>query len=107
MRYKQSLLVLLVGVNLLLVAAMIIEAYPLPKAVAQPSGRSGDFVCVTAQVQGQAYEVLYVLDGPARKLHAFFPQNVQTRKLDYGGNRDLTRDIRDRAQPSAQPGAQP
>lgn len=80
---KRSLVVLLVGLNLMLLAALLISSYSLPAAYAQGRGRSGDFVAVTAQALGQSYDVLYVLDVPERQLYAFYPQNTTTKQLRW------------------------
>ena len=89
---KQTLLVMLVGLNLMLLAALIIGSYSLPEAYAQPGGRGG-YVCATQIVSGQGWEVLYVLDLKYRKLHAFYPR-PQGPDLAWGGFRDLEQDFR-------------
>ena len=94
---KRSAIVALIGLNLFLLAVLLIGSYSLPSAVAQARGRAGDFVCVTVQATGQSYQVLYVLDAPRRQLHAFVP-TVQ-RKLAYAGFTDLKRDFRGADQP--------
>ena len=94
---KRSVIVALVGLNLFLLAVLLIGSYSLPSAFAQTRGRAGDFVCVTAQATGQSYQVFYVLDAPRRKLHAFVP-TVQ-RKLAYAGFADLKKDFRGADQP--------
>ena len=91
---KRSLIVLLVGLNLLLAAVLALGSYSLPSAVAQAAARGrGDFMSVTAMVGGQSYDVLYVVDIANSKLHALYPPNVQTRQLSYGGFRDLKADF--------------
>ena len=90
---KRSLVVLLIGVNLLLAAVLVIGSYSLPAAYAQTTARPGDFICVTAKTQAQAYDVFYILDVPHRKLHALYPSNIQTRQHDYAGFRDLSMDF--------------
>ncbi|GAG39493.1 unnamed protein product, partial [marine sediment metagenome] len=44
---KRAAVVILVGVNLLLLAALLIGSYSLPTAFAQSGARAGDFACVT------------------------------------------------------------
>ncbi len=90
---KRATIVALVGVNLLLLAALIVGSYSLPAAHAQPRSRAGDFVSVTAGVTGQSYDVLYVLDVPERTLHAFVP-TIPSRELEYAGSRNLADDFR-------------
>jgi hypothetical protein len=94
---KRAIIAALAGVNLFLMAALILGSYSLPEAHAQaarPSGRAGDFVAVTAQAPGQSYDVLWLLDVDDRRLHAFYPQDLQSRRLGYGGFRELQQDFR-------------
>ena len=86
---KRSIIVLLAGLNLLLLGLLVAGTYSLPAAMAQNSGRAGDFVTVTAKPAGQAYDVVYVLDVPAEKLHALYPANFQQKKYGYGQFVDL------------------
>ena len=72
---KRWVIVLLVGANLVLLAALLIGSYSLPAAHAAGQGRPGDFIAVTAQAPGQGYDVLYILDVPEKKLHALSPGN--------------------------------
>ena len=91
---KRSVIVLLVGLNVALLTVLVFGSYALPAALGQTGGGSaGDFVCVTANVAGQSYDVLYVLDVPNHKLHAFYPPSVQTKQLSYGKYRDLRADF--------------
>ncbi len=93
---KQGLIVLLVGVNLLLLAGLIIVSVPMPSASAQLSGgRPGDFLTVTAQPLGQSFDVIYMLDVPRQKLHAFVPINTQTKHLQPAPSFvDLNKELR-------------
>ncbi len=88
---KRSIIVLLVGVNLLLLAALWLASYSPAAAYAQGGARVGDFASVTAKAAGQTYDVLYVLDVPARKLYAFFP--TQQQRLTSAPPRDLAKDF--------------
>ena len=88
---KRCVLVILVGANLLFLAALLIGSYSLPAAYAQGSARPGDFACVTAKAAGQSYDVLYVLDLPARKLYALYP--TQSKRLMTAPPRDLAKDF--------------
>ena len=90
---KRSWIVILVGVNLLLLALLVIGSYSLPKAFAQSGGRAGDFVCVTAKTSGQNFDVVYILDRPAGRLHAFYSDNPQSRKYVHAQFRDLKKDF--------------
>ena len=90
---KRSVVVGLVGLNLFLLAALVLGSYSLPTAYAQAAGRAGEFLCITSGVSGQDYDVLYVLDLPERKLHAFIP-TIPLGQLEYATNRDLEKDFR-------------
>jgi len=90
---KRSWIAGLVVVNGVLLAVLLFGRSWLPTAFAQGGARPGNFVCVTAKATAQSYDVLYVLDVPERKLHAFYPGNVQSRELAYAGSRDLKADF--------------
>lgn len=94
MSSKRSAIAILVGVNLFLLALLIGSGIQPASAYAQTGGRAGDFSCVTAKTQGQSYDAVYVLDRPGRKLHVFYPTNVQRMDFAYGGYRDLKADFR-------------
>ncbi|UCF32367.1 MAG: hypothetical protein JSV78_08520 [Phycisphaerales bacterium] len=94
---KRSAIVALVGVNLFFLAVLVLGSYALPAAHAQSRGRAGDFVCVTATVSGQSYDVLYILDVPKGTLHALAPD--ARRNLAYVGFTDLQNDFRGGQQP--------
>lgn len=93
MDHRRFWIIILTGLNLALLAAMVLSRPWLPSAMAQGSGGRGGFVSVSAKVAGQNYDMLYILDVAERKLHGFFPGNVQTRELTYAGNRDLKADF--------------
>ena len=59
---KRSLVVILVGVNLLLLGLLLFGSFSLPSVFAQMSARPGDFACVTAKVAGHSYHTLFVVD---------------------------------------------
>ncbi len=90
---KRSLLVAMVGLNLFLLAVLLIGSYSLPAANAQARGGSASFVCVTAHAPGQAYEVFYLADLSERKLHSFFP--TANHRLTHTGFVDLEREFRE------------
>lgn len=90
---KRSTIVLLIGVNLFLLAALIISSYSLPAAFAQGSARAGDFACVTANVAGQTYDVLYIVDIRGQKLYAFYPAGGRRNQLTASEPRDLQKDF--------------
>jgi len=90
---KRVLIAFLVAVNVVIATALLLAVVTPPAAFAQASGRGGNFVCVTAKVRGQAYDAVYLLDRDTDRLHAFYPQNVQTRKHGYAQFRDLNADF--------------
>lgn len=91
MRSRSSIITALVGLNLFLLAILLIGSYSLPKAEAQSGGRAGDFVTVTALAAGQAYDVLYVVDVPKRKMYGFIPE---PNSLDFVAFTDLKEDFK-------------
>ena len=92
---KRSIIVVLVGVNLLLLGLLLLGTYSPAAAYAQSRGMPGNFVAVTAKAAGQNYDVLYLLDRQHRKLHAFYPQRAGGKKYGYGYGkfRDLKADF--------------
>ena len=90
---KRSGIVILVGLNLLLAALLVVGTYSPPAAFALSGGRGGDFACITAKTAGQNYDVVYVLDQAADKLHAFHPESANRANYTHGGFRDLRQDF--------------
>lgn len=90
---KRSLLAALLGLNGLLAAIFAVASLTSRPAWAQVGGGPGDMLCVTGKAGGQTYDVVYLLDVPSRKLHAFYPSSPQNRQLAYGGFRDLEKDL--------------
>jgi hypothetical protein len=89
---KRSLAVLLAGLNMLLLGILLLGSYRLPAAAAQAGRRGGDFLAATVTAPGQSYEVLYIVDLPDRKMHAFVPDSQ--RHLQYANFVDLMQDFR-------------
>jgi hypothetical protein len=89
---KRSLIVGLVGVNLMLLAALILTAFPPPAAYAQAPGRAGDFVMTSCMVHTD-FDVLFVIDRPGSMLHCFTPVPNQPGKVQYVTSRNLLRDF--------------
>jgi len=90
---KRSLIVALAGVNLFLLGALLLSASPLPTAYAQRVGGSSNYIAVACEAD-DSYDVFYVVDLPARRLHAFIASRRQDGALEYAGNRDLEKDFR-------------
>ncbi len=96
---KQSIIVALVGLNLLLLTAVLMVGYTPPAALAQeatPSAGS-DIIVMAAQVE-IGNDVTYVLDTRNQLLHAFrtpFPHmDNDPVFVTYVGSRDLSRDFK-------------
>lgn len=94
MKTKQSVIVLLSLVNLVLLVTLVLGSYSTPTAFAQGGARPGDFISVTAKAAGQSYDVLYVLDVRDRKLFGFYPSAPPRSTLVATAPRDLTLDFR-------------
>lgn len=90
---KRPAITVLIVVNLCLLAALLSVCFSLPIAHAQPGGRGGEYVCVTAKPASQSYDVLYVLDPAAHRLHAFYPGMPQSKQLSRAEPRDLKKDF--------------
>lgn len=95
MKPKRGMIALLLVLNVILGLGLVSQAASPPAAFAQgrSAGRAGDFVAVTAKAAGQGFDVLFVLDLPARKLHAWFPPAAKPRTLVAVPPRDLTADF--------------
>lgn len=91
---RRSLVILLVGVNLTLLAALILTNGRLPVAYAQAAPLGQNYAIVAAEIR-DGVDALYVLDMSTRRLHVFVPnRNLTDRRLLYAGWRDLRRDFR-------------
>lgn len=88
---KRSWIGILVSVNVVLLAALLMQIVSLPSALAQARGRRGGFVCVTAKGSGQTYDVLYMLDTSRGELHALYPD--LSGQLVHAAKRDLRKDF--------------
>ena len=100
---KQAIIVALVGLNLLLLAGVILVGYTPPSAFAQDAaaaaGEPADTVLgVQAEVGNDA---IYIIDGQNHFLHCFrtpFPHHEgDPVRLFYVGTRDLSREFRKEA----------
>lgn len=90
---KRSLIVALVGLNLLLAAVLIFSLNLLPVAHAARGGRPGDYAMCTVKVH-EDFDVIYILDQQVRKLHCFVPSVNHDGKLTFAQSRDLESDVR-------------
>jgi hypothetical protein len=94
---KRGLIVALVGINLILLAALVFSIDGGAAAYANPGGRPGDFALCTVKVH-KDWDVLYVLDQQTRRLHCLMPTKTGDGKLTYVQSRDLEADVK-RSQP--------
>ena len=96
---RRTLFVLLLGVNLALVAAMLLIAPGLPAAHAQAVAQGGNYIMVTGRIMDD-YDVLYLVDLNTRTLHALTIEFTQ-RRLENRGYRSLVADFRRATTPAA------
>jgi hypothetical protein len=91
---KRAVIVLLVGLNLVLLAALILLNTSPPAAYAQAAPLGQNFAMVAGQIQ-RGVDGLYVLDLAQRRLHLFIPNRDQiNRRALYVTYRDLQKDFR-------------
>ena len=90
---KRGVIAGLIGLNVLLAAALCFSSYSLPTAYAQRAGASSNVVAVTCRADDN-FDVLYMLDLGQRKLHCFVPdKNIANFTIHYAGSRDLAEDF--------------
>lgn len=91
---KRTAIVLLVGVNLMLLATLILSSWHLPPAYAQAAPLGQNYMMVAAEIK-DGVDALYVFDLSHRRMHVFVPNRDQNdRRLFHAGFRDLQRDFR-------------
>ncbi len=90
---KHSAIVALVGLNLFLLAAIILGSYSLPAAQAQSVGAGGNYIAVTCEAD-LSLDIIYIVDLPNRRLHYYMPARQLDGTLTYVGYHDLERDCR-------------
>ncbi len=90
---RQSVLVLLVGLNLLLLGAIILSVYTPPAALAQAPGRSADYLLVSGRIQVE-HDAVYLFDLRNRLLHVFRAVPGQPINVIPVDTRELARDFR-------------
>ena len=102
---RRTLFVLLLGVNLALVAAMLLITPGPPAAHAQAVAQGGNYIMVTGKVMDD-YDALYLVDLNTRTLHVMTIDPTQ-RRLQYRGYRSLVADFRRATSPTVGSGARP
>ncbi len=91
---KRAIITLLVGVNLLLLAALILVLRQPPLAHAQAAPLGQNFAMVAGEIR-DGVDAVYLIDLPQRRLHVFVPNRDQSnRRLFHAGFSDLQRDFR-------------
>lgn len=91
---KKSIIVLLTGVNLLLLAVLILANYRLPAAYAQAAPLAQNYLMVAGEIR-DGQDALYVIDLSSRRLHAFLTNRARNdRRVFHAGVRDLQREFR-------------
>ncbi len=91
---KKSAIVGLVGLNLFLLAALILTSYEPPEALAQRRpGRAGDFLMCTVQIH-EDYDAVAIINVPVGAMHVFVPRETSAgAKLTWTDTRNLNRDF--------------
>lgn len=90
---KRSIIVALTGLNLLLLAALILSSYSPPAAFAQGRGRPGDFMMATCQIHSD-YDALAVFNTQKGMMYTFVPRESSGAfKLVPTGFRNMARDF--------------
>jgi hypothetical protein len=93
---KRAVLILLVGLNLLLLAVLLLSTYTPPAAFAQGLTRGGEFLLLTARAE-QSNDAIYLLDLRTRQLHVYrtnFPRaGGEVTRVTWRASRDLIRDF--------------
>ncbi|UCD28836.1 MAG: hypothetical protein JSV03_17460 [Planctomycetota bacterium] len=95
---KQTLIMLLIGVNFFLLACLLLTAYSPPLALAQDIEQLGNnYLLITAEAE-TFNDAVYLLDLQNDRLHVFrtnFPYLAgQPVVIRWLGSRDLKRDFR-------------
>ena len=88
---KRTAILVLTGLNLFLLAALILSSYSPPAVYGQVRGRPGDYMMATMQIHEDRAAVA-VINGPQGVMGVFAP-HPQTGKLGRLEVRNLTRDF--------------
>ena len=90
---KRTLIVALLGLNLVLLAALVLSLDVLPRAQANAGGRPGDFAACTVKIH-EDYDGVYIVDQTNRKLHLLTPSPKNDGTISLVQTRDLESDFR-------------
>lgn len=81
---KNTILLAVAGLNVLLLTALLILSAKPNSVMAQGGGaRPGDVVCVSAKPANLASDVVYIFNRVEGKLYAYLP-NAANRQAPYG-----------------------
>ena len=89
---KNTWLVLLACVNLVLLTGIVLCSHTPPAAYAQGTSLAGDYMVVAGEIQDQ-HDALYIIDVRNRLLHVLYFERGR-KQLRYAASRDLERDFR-------------
>lgn len=90
---KRNVIVALIGLNVLLAAALLFSTVDPPSAMAQTRGRPGDFAMATIQIH-EDYDAMALINIPAAKLYFFVAREQgNTATVVPSDVRDLNRDF--------------
>lgn len=91
---KNSIVILLVGANLALIATLVLFSSPPDAAYGQTTPMGQNYVMVAGEIR-DGVDALYVIDLANRRLHVFIPTRDQAnRTVIYVGWRDLHKEFR-------------
>jgi hypothetical protein len=76
MRRQHQIIVALTGLNLLLLAGLILSSYSPPAAYAQGRGRPGDFVMATCEIH-EDYDALAVINIQIGAMFVWVPRETR------------------------------
>lgn len=90
---KRTLVILMIGVNVVLATTLGLMTFDLPRANAQVAPMGGNYVMVSAE-ETENYDALYVLDLSTRILNVF-EVDRSSQQIIAVDQRDLTQDFRE------------
>lgn len=91
---KRAAIILLAGVNLVLLATLVLVSWSPPAAYAQATPLAQNYLMVAGEIN-DGVDALYIIDLANRRMHVFQPNRDQNnRKVFHVGFRDLQRDFR-------------
>ncbi len=92
---RHTIIVVLVGINLIFLAGIVLSVTSPSAAMAQRVGGAGNYMIVAAEVM-DGNDAVYVFDLPERRLHAFTVKKGTPPRIELRDTRDLSQDFRAR-----------